>query len=272
MSRWTIESLPWDQFDSSKVNPDLLAFAKGASLVEANGHMYIGYLQQFFPDDSEIRKDIEAWGMEESQHGKALRAWAEKADPTFDFDQAMSLYKKAFKFPEAPIRGSQANELVSRCAIEVGTSSFYTAMRDASEEPVFKELCRRIAGDEIRHYNLFFSYLEKHYKHKTTRWARLKMLLQRSMEVTDEELCFAYAAANLGEVNPAHLPKYSQAYMRFMSDIFKAKHLKTAMALMARAAGFPIRNWAAHLLAVSLHNIFRIYTFRNTKLSTSYQQ
>jgi rubrerythrin len=206
LSHWTIESLPWEEFELTKVSPDLLAFAKAASLVEANGDKYIGYLHQLFPNDPEIRQDIERWGFEETQHGRALRAWAEKADPSFNYDEAMKIYLRTFKFPDAPIRGSQAMELVSRCAIETGTSSFYTAMRDASSEPVFRELCRRIAGDELRHYHLFYNYLQKGYMQDVSRWSRLKMLLKRSMEVTDEELCYAYAAANLGEVVPGNLP------------------------------------------------------------------
>lgn len=258
MSRWTIESLPWDQFDASKVNPDLLAYAKAASLVEANGHVYIDYLHKLFPDDPAIRKDIEAWGWEETQHGKALRAWAEKADPNFNYDEAMRLYQEKFKFPDAPIRGSQAMELVARCAIETGTSSFYTAMRDASDEPVFRELCRRIAGDEIRHYNLFYGYLEKRYGRQVSRWARLKMLIQRSMEVTDEELCFAYAAANLGEINPADLPKYAKSYLNFIAGIFEVRHLKNAMSLMAKAAGFRLKGVFAQALAVTFHSVVRL--------------
>lgn len=255
--------MPWDKFEASKVNPELLAYAKAASLVEANGSVYIRYLQQVFPDDAEIRKDIEAWGIEESQHGKALRAWAEKADPNFDYDRAMAIYQRAFQFPEAPLRGSPSLELVSRCAIETGTSSFYTAMRDVAEEPVFKELCRRIAGDEIRHYQLFYSYLEKRYARKIGRWARLKMLLKRSLEVTDEELCYAYAAANLGEVKPADLPKYAAHYLWFMSDIFQTRHLRNALSLMAKAAGIPIRKSLAHALATVVHGFMRFRFHRS---------
>jgi rubrerythrin len=256
--RWTIESLPWDQFDAAKVNPDLLAYAKAASLVEANGQVYINYLAQLFPNDPEIQRDIERWGSEEIQHGKALRTWAEKADPSFDYVQAMRIYQEKFKFPEAPIRGSQAMELVARCAIETGTSSFYTAMRDAGDEPVFKELCRSIAGDEIRHYHLFFSYLEKRYGKNAGRWARLRTLLQRSMEVTDEELCFAYAAANLGEVVPEQLPKYAQHYLNFMANLFEVRHLKNAMMMMARAAGFPIKGFVAQAIAIVFHSGLRV--------------
>jgi rubrerythrin len=258
LARWTIDSLPWEQFDHSKVSPSLLAYAKAAALVEANGHIYIDYLKKVFPEDLQLQADIEKWGAEETQHGRALRAWAEKADPSFDYEKAMEIYQSAFRFPESPIRGSQAMELVSRCAIETGTSSFYTAMKDVADEPVFKELCRRIAGDEIRHYNLFYGYLQKSYSKGVSRWSRLRMLLKRSLEVTDEELCFAYAAANLGEVIPSDLPRYANHYLNFLANIFESKHLKHAMAMMGRAAGFNIPGRFAEWLAIVLKNLFRL--------------
>src|SRR3546814_4742156 len=49
------------------------------------------------------------------------------------------------------IRGSRAGELVARCMVEVGTSSYYRALGDAATEPALKAICRFIAGDELRH-------------------------------------------------------------------------------------------------------------------------
>ena len=46
-------------------------------------------------------------------------------------------------------RGSRAGEMVARCIVETGTSSYYTALREAAAEPVLQEICRRIAADEI---------------------------------------------------------------------------------------------------------------------------
>src|SRR3546814_13985472 len=54
------------------------------------------------------------------------------------------------------IRGSRAGELVARCKVEVGTSSYYRALGDAATEPALKAICRFIAGDELRHYKLFY--------------------------------------------------------------------------------------------------------------------
>ncbi len=51
---WTLEDIPWDRFDPSKVDPDLLRLAKAASLVEYNGGDYAAYLCNVFPDDPEF--------------------------------------------------------------------------------------------------------------------------------------------------------------------------------------------------------------------------
>jgi len=77
MSRWTLDDIPWDRFDSSKVDADLLAVAKAASLVERNGGDYATYLCNVFADDAEFRELALRWAAEEEQHGMALGRWAQ---------------------------------------------------------------------------------------------------------------------------------------------------------------------------------------------------
>ena len=51
----------------------LLAAVKGASLVEHNAPDYVGYLKRVFDGAGEkTLSDIEEWGREEIQHGRAL--------------------------------------------------------------------------------------------------------------------------------------------------------------------------------------------------------
>ena len=49
--------------------------------------------------------------------------------------------------------------MIARCVVESGTSSYYSAIRDATEEPVLQEIAGRIAADEYRHYKLFYDTL-----------------------------------------------------------------------------------------------------------------
>ena len=75
---WQLEELPWESFDPSKVDGDLLKVVKAASLVEYNGADYATYLCNVFSHDPDLCDAIQEWGAEEEQHGeKRLIAEAE---------------------------------------------------------------------------------------------------------------------------------------------------------------------------------------------------
>src|SRR3546814_8860595 len=81
--------------------------------------------------------------MEERQHGQALGRWSALADPSFDFEPRFAMFREGFR-PDVDatesIRGSRAGELVARCMVEVGTSSYYRALGDAATEPALKAI------------------------------------------------------------------------------------------------------------------------------------
>ena len=87
--------------------------------------------------------------------------------------------------------------MIARCIVETGTSSYYTALREAAAEPVLREICRHIAADELRHYRLFYKKLPAYLaRERLGRWARLRIALGRIAESEDDELAYAYYAAN----------------------------------------------------------------------------
>ena len=87
--------------------------------------------------------------------------------------------------------------MIARCIVEIGTSSYYSAMREAAAEPVLQEICRRIAADELRHYRLFYKNLDRYLaRERLGRAARLRIALRRVAEAEDDELAYAYYAAN----------------------------------------------------------------------------
>ena len=86
---------------------------------------------------------------------------------------------------------------MSRCIVETGTSSYYSALKDAVEEPVLKEVCRNIAADEFRHYKLFYTYLLRYLEaERIGSFGRFWAAASRIRESEDDELAFAYYAAN----------------------------------------------------------------------------
>ena len=158
---WTLDDIDWGRFDRSKVSPELVVIIKAAAMVEYNGGDYGSYLRNVFHDDPGFKQAASDWAEEEIQHGAALRRWAEMADPSFDFDKSFQCFTEGYSLPleaEESVRGSRSGELVARCIVEAGTSSYYRAIGDATDEPVLKQVCSKIAADEIRHYRKAIEY------------------------------------------------------------------------------------------------------------------
>lgn len=245
---WTLEDVDWGSFDSSKVESCLLAAVKAAALVELNAPDYVRYLQRIFADgDARTLEAIGQWGCEESQHGRALGRWAEMADPSFRLDEAFARFREGYvpahfaATDEASIRGSKRGEMIARCVVESGTSSYYSAIRDATEEPVLKEIAGRIAADEYRHYKLFFDTLNEQGEPDLSFWRKLAVAVGRIDESDDDELSYAFYCANTPAEEVAKSPYVRSScarasYIASMS-IYRPHHIKKLTQMVAKAIG-----------------------------------
>ena len=240
MKHGTLEQIPWNDFDPSRVDPEIVKLVKAAAMVEFNGGDYATYLNRVFADDAEFRAVAGEWAQEEVQHGQALARWAKLADPSFDFATAFRSFTAGYAIPldvEQSVRGSRAGELVARCIVETGTSSYYSALMDATDEPVLKEICRNIAADELRHYKLFYTYLNRYLDREgLTGWRRLKVTLARIGESEDDELAYAYFAAN----HPTEIydrKRFSRAYARRAYAVYRRRHVEKGIAMALKATG-----------------------------------
>jgi rubrerythrin len=240
-SRWNLDDIPWDRFDRSHVTPDIVKVAKAAALVEYNAHDYATYMSNVFHDDAEFQAAAKAWAVEEVQHGEALGRWAKLADPDFDFDAAVVRFRDRYRInvqAAASTRGSRAGELVARCMVEIGTSSYYTALSDGTEEPVLKAICQRIAADEHRHYKLFYTHLRNYLAGENINaFRRLKIAITRLVETEDDELACAYYCANAPADAPYSRAKYTREYMRRAYGYYRHRHIERAVAMMFKACG-----------------------------------
>ena len=245
---WTLDDVQWSRFDSSKVEPSLLASMKAASLVEYNAADYVAYLKRVLKDSGpQTAAAIELWGREEVQHGRALGRWAEMADPSFDFMEAFERFHAGYKPPHfasddaLSVRGSRRGEMVARCVVESGTSSFYSAIRDATDEPVLKEIAGRIAADEFRHYKLFFETLHAQNEPDLPFWRKLWVAVTRVNESDDDELSFAFYAANVPASQEASRPyireEYSRAYHAEAMTLYRRPHINKMVQMVAKAVG-----------------------------------
>jgi len=245
---WSLDDVQWSKFDATKVNPSLLAAVKGAALVEYNAPDYVTYLKRVFKDSgAETLADLERWGEEEVQHGRALGRWAELADPAFDFQDAVARFRAGYKPPHfdsaetVSVRGSRRGEMIARCVVESGTSSYYSAIRDSTLEPVLKEIAARIAADEFRHYRLFFETLHRQDEPDLPFWKKLRVAVTRVSESDDDELSYAYYCGNVSRADEAKIPyrraECARAYNRAITTLYRRHHINKLVQMVAKACG-----------------------------------
>ena len=245
---WTLDDIDWSAFEPARVDPGLLAAVKAASLVEYNAPDYVAYLKRVYRGAAESTiRSIEHWGEEEIQHGLALARWAELADPAFSFKDAFARFKAGYRpahfdSGEGSVRGSRRGEMIARCVVESGTSSFYSAIRDATAEPVLKEVSGRIAADEFRHYRLFYDILQGDTEPDLPRWRKLWVAVTRVRESDDDELACAYYCGNVAPEREAEMPykrkTYARAYHATAMALYRRHHIDKLVKMVVKPTGF----------------------------------
>jgi rubrerythrin len=266
MQSWTLNDIAWQRFDATKVSPDVLKVIKAAAMVERNGADYGRYLCNVFKGDDAFCDVAARWAAEEEQHGLALGRWASMADPTFDFDKSFADFTAMYRIPvdaTASVRGSLTGELCARCVVETGTSSFYSAIRDAVDEPVLKQICKNIAADEFRHYKLFYDHMERYAatERGLSRWDRLRVAFTRFKEADDDEIASAYHAGNAVS-EPYDRATASLGYGERAFGFYQERHVRRAGNMFAQAAGLNPDGGAARLLVKVL---WMVIWFRGRK-------
>ena len=270
-TRWTLEDIPWDEFDRWKVDPDTLAIVKAASMVERNAEDYAEYLSRVFSDDADFLAAAPDWAADEVQHGEALGKWATLADPDFDFAKAFAAFRRAYHAPEGfglsaerteSNRGSRAAEMIYRCIVETGTSNFYTAIHDSTDEPVLKTLCKNIAADEFRHYALFDKILARHYElEKIGRLKRFRSAMRYTTEYRDDIVAYAYFAAN-GMPGPYNRQACGEAHERRALRLYHRPHAVRCAKMVLRAAGVSHHGRLAKVAGRLLYSRMRVRSRR----------
>jgi rubrerythrin len=253
MKHWHIDQVAWDRFDPAKVDPAVVPLVKAAAMVERNGTDYALYLNRVFADDPDFRKAADYWAAEEVQHGDALGRWAERADPAWDYGAAFARYRAGYHLPldaEASVRGSRTGELIARCMVETGTSSYYTALADAAEEPVLREICRLIAADEFRHYKLFYDHMRRYLsRERISMLQRLRIAAGRVGESEDDELAYAWHCGNESADTPYEHDRCSASYMSRAMTFYRFRHIERGMAMIFKAVGLKPRGRLSDLSA-----------------------
>jgi hypothetical protein len=175
------------------------------------------------------------------QHGDALGRWAMLADPSWDFQAAFARYKAGYQLPlEATdsVRGSRTGELIARCMVETGTSSYYTALAETTEEPVLRQICQLIAADEYRHFKLFYDHMRRYLgRERISFLRRLRIAAGRITESEDDELAFAYHCGNEGLEQTYNHQRCIAAYMGKAMSMYRFRHIERSVGMVMKSVG-----------------------------------
>ena len=269
--RWTLDRIDWDAFDASKVDRETLEAVKAAALVEANAPDYVSYLCGVFHDAPDIQEDIRQWGREELQHGQVLARWAKLADPEFDFNTAFARFREIQGIETSAIesvRGSRAGEMIARCVVESGTSSFYTAIKDATDEPCLRQIATYVAADEFAHYRLFYESFKRYEGELPSTLRRISIAVGRINEADDDELSGAYYCANYpdGTDVPYERKKFADAYQKRVLMLYRRQHTDRLISMVAKAGGLKPQG---RLVRMACAAAWRFFAFRQWQLMRS---
>ena len=190
-----------------------------------------------------------------------LARWATLADPGFDFAAALATFQAGFHVPDGDagsIRGSRAGELIARQVVETGTSSFYSALREASREPVLADIAARIAADEFRHYKLFADHARRY--PALARGEACRIAARRFAEANDDELGWAWFAANVAPANPSARCRpraHARTYAARVASLYRRAHVENGVRMLMRAVGLRPRGPLFGAASLALRGVLR---------------
>lgn len=263
---WTLDDIPWHLFDASKVRPEHLSLVKAACMVEHNGDDYARYLCEVFRDDPTFGDVAHQWAKEEVQHGMVLRKYAELADTAFDFDKSFRMFTDFYKLPtnvKQSVRGSRCGELIARCVVESGTSTYYTALKENTEEPVLQAICAKIAADEFRHYQLFYRYLKEYQvKDAIGVWKRSRIALGRFAESEDDELAYAFFSSHQQGTPQVYDRKVcANRYLACVFALYDRRHIERMMGMIMKAVGIKPQGRIGRILNSVSWGLWRLRSY-----------
>lgn len=192
---WTLDSIDYDRIDVARMreNDDLMCLLCASAFIESGSDLYTHNLVRHYDGEQEIQDWLgNQWEHEELQHGRALATYVQHVWPDFDWDAAFQSFFEEYSTvcTSEELESSRCLEMAARCVVETGTATLYRAIHENTDEPVLKDLTRRIKSDEVRHYSYFYKYFRKYQARDEDRQGRLKVLrtlVKRLREIGNED-------------------------------------------------------------------------------------
>src|SRR5262249_23258564 len=130
-----------------------------------------------------------------------------------------------------------------------------------------KEVCRNIAADEFRHYKLFYTYLLRYLEvEKIGSFGRFLAAASRIRESEDDELAYAYYAANHPVDAVYERKRFVRAYLSRAYGFYRRPHIERGIGMILKAIGLTpngrlnavLTRWISWLLRLRVRRAVRV--------------
>jgi rubrerythrin len=205
-AHWSLDQIGYERIDVERVRrrDELFLLVCSASFIESGSDTYTRNLIDYFAGDAEFGHWLQdRWEPEELQHGRALRTYLQHVWPDFDWDAAYAGFfaEYAQLCVVEELEPTRSQELVARCIVETGTTTYYQALAALADEPVLHALASRIRADEVGHYKQFYHQFLKYREREGLGRAQVIAAIWRrvaELRRSDSDIALRHAADALG--------------------------------------------------------------------------
>lgn len=246
---WTLDRIDFSrvQIDEVHDDDDLFYLLVSASFIESGSDTYTRNLVEHFDAYPEIADWLQSqWEPEELQHGRALKTYVQTVWPEFDWDAAYAAFFAEYSqlCTVEELEDDRALELVARCVVETGTSTYYQTLRDLSTEPVLIDLAERIRVDEVRHYKHFYHYFRQLSAEREVSRARILGALRRrlnELRTSDSDIALRHVWAFRQASGLADDVAFDQVSQRLYRRVGMRMPMEQAVKMLLKPLALPNR-------------------------------
>jgi hypothetical protein len=155
--RWKMSDYAWSSIRKGDVSSAWIAVARETLVGELTT---FSATERFFADfgsDVDFTQWLTVWLYEETKHPSAILMWLDAFGEKFD-SRFMLQGRQTLPFMPSKM-GTLATNIISEM---VAATLYITLASQPGIDPVFKQICQNISGDEARHAASFYSYGKKY--------------------------------------------------------------------------------------------------------------
>lgn len=157
-ARWKLTDLPWDAFEASKVDKNLISLVRNMTIGECTTFLATRAFMDLFASDLDFTQWLSVWLYEETKHPQALIKWLHLAGEKIPEQELLDA--RAI----TPMTKSHVEMLTFNIVSEIVAASLYQDFSKRVEEPLLKEIMIVLGKDENRHSVGFEHYCKEYIK------------------------------------------------------------------------------------------------------------